>query len=149
MICRRINLFKAFVLVLFLSLFYQDVLASCKLEETPLMYERRCNDFKKADQQLNTSYGKLMDRLSKDQKFKLRSAQRRWIEWRDKKCEELESYCVTGSCSGVAHDSCVIDLTKIRDRELRSYYMNVEDAEQRNFAFSMDYPKTVPFSNAR
>jgi uncharacterized protein YecT (DUF1311 family) len=113
------------------------------------MYERRCDDFKKADRQLNASYGKLMESLDKNSKSELRNVQRRWIEWRDNKCEELESHCVTGSCSGVAHDSCIVDLTKNRDRELKSYYRNMENAKQRNFAFAMEYPETVPFSKAK
>lgn len=85
--------------------------AECKLEETPLMYERECTRFKAADGALNRAYKSLMTQLDKDSGSALRAVQRTWIKWRDEKCDRVqeESGCnQNGSCDGVAHDMCIV-----------------------------------------
>lgn len=121
--------------------------SSCKLDATPLMYERKCEEFVKVDKNLNEHYARLMKMLPAEPKVQLRNVQRTWIEWRDAKCEELESGCVTGSCAGVAHDSCIVDLTSKRGNELKAYSKNLRAAEQADFTYLTDYPTKVPFSS--
>lgn len=130
-----------------LSLLTKMAWPSCKLDATPLMYERKCKEFIKADKSLNQHYTSLMKMLPIESKSELRKMQRAWLEWRDAKCDELESSCVTGSCAGVAHDSCIVDLTNKRSDELKDYSHNVKAAEKKGFLYSTDYPTRVPFSS--
>jgi uncharacterized protein YecT (DUF1311 family) len=91
----------------------------------------------------------LKTRLNADATAKLRESQRNWINWRDSKCDELESYCTTGSCAGVAHDSCIIDLTNIRAKELQAFVSHTDRGINSNFSYSTNYPEKIPFSKSR
>lgn len=119
-----------------------NAFAMCKLEKTPLINEEACEEFQKSDRALNTSYRTLIVRLEKESKETLRSIQREWIKWRDGKCHQVqeESGCNrNGSCNGVAHDMCIVDLTDQRTNELREFIANINAAKEKNFTYSRNY----------
>ncbi|WP_165390922.1 lysozyme inhibitor LprI family protein [Pseudoduganella lutea] len=112
----------------------------CKLDKTPLARCESYSEFIKIDERLNNEYRRLMNRISASQKKDLRAAQRNWIAFRDEQCEveEVDAKCVHGMCSGVAHDSCILDLTLRRTKELRILSEDLQTAEKRGFSFSRD-----------
>lgn len=118
--------------------------AECRLEETPLMHERACARFKVADGALNLSYKALMTELNKDASSILRTVQKTWIKWRDENCDQVNenSECQNSSCTGVAHDICIIDLTNQRTHELEEYSRNTEGARKQGFAFNRSYKQS-------
>ncbi|HEY0847373.1 MAG TPA: lysozyme inhibitor LprI family protein [Noviherbaspirillum sp.] len=114
----------------------------CNLAETPLEREVACPRFREADTTLNRTYKALISDLDKDTGAMLRHVQRTWIKWRDKKCDlvQEESGCnFNGSCNGVAHDECIIQLTAQRTRELEEFSKNTSAAKNKGFAFSRHY----------
>lgn len=116
--------------------------AKCDLRKTPLVNEEVCTEFIDSDRVLNTNYRALIAKLDNDAKETLRTVQREWIKWRDKKCRQVqeESGCNrNGSCNGVAHDMCIVDLTDQRADELREFIENVNVAKRENFAYSKAY----------
>lgn len=116
--------------------------AACNLQETPLTNEKACARFKVADVALNRSYKKIMVDLNSESRVLLRAAQRVWIRWRDERCdqEQEESGCnYNGSCNGVAHDICIIDLTNQRTQELKQFSGDAKNAKEKRFAFSKEY----------
>jgi uncharacterized protein YecT (DUF1311 family) len=115
---------------------------SCDVQSTPLINAGRCHEYIKLDRTLNAHYKKLMSDLDPKLRQKLREVQRTWIRWRDDKCDEVQesSGCnANGSCNGVAHDYCIIDLTIARDRELQKLLSNTDSINEKNLPFSMEY----------
>lgn len=115
---------------------------ACKLADVPLEREVACPRFLEVDTALNRTYKALISDLDKDAGAKLRQVQRIWIKWRDEKCDHVqeESGCnFNGSCNGVAHDECIIELTAQRTHELEEFSKNVSVAKNKGFSFSRHY----------
>jgi len=131
MIYRHIRFNGLFLLFTFArALLSNASLAACNLHEMLLINERACARFKAAGAKLNKTYKKLMLELDFGTKPLLRSSQRKWIDWRDEKCEQVQedSGCQNSLCNGVAHDICIIDLANQRTQELKEHFLNTEDA---------------------
>jgi uncharacterized protein YecT (DUF1311 family) len=71
----------------------------------------------------------------------LRKTQRSWLDWRLEKCEQIDQQasCDNGVCAGVAHDECIISLTKQRTSELINFKKDLATAKSNNFIFSKKY----------
>jgi uncharacterized protein YecT (DUF1311 family) len=80
---------------------------------------------KLADKQLNSTYQQLMNKLSKDQKGILVTAQRSWMKLRDNDCE-LEQYYNRGT-TGWARNFvlCKTKKTKNRIQQLESFAKDI------------------------
>lgn len=111
---------------------------NCAIENTPLVRCEKYEEFIKTDKQLNVAYRDLRDKLNRSDANMLKSVQRHWITWRDQVCEdvEAEANCQAGACTGVAHDRCILSLTKTRRDELMSFLAEPRAAITRKFAFS-------------
>jgi uncharacterized protein YecT (DUF1311 family) len=109
----------------------------CKIEKTPLVRCEKFADFITADSILNSEYKNLRQRLSSEDASLLRDVQRNWIKWRDEKCEDAEedADCQNGICLGVAHDMCILELTRSRASQLNNYKNDIKLARQRKFSF--------------
>lgn len=100
--------------------------------------EGTCSQYTKLDIELNSEYRNLMKILDKANASKLKAAQRDWIRWRSERCDlaQEESGCISGSCVGVEHDSCILQLTFTRISELKNFSKDQKAAESSNFSFS-------------
>lgn len=128
--------------VAFISTFPSLASAYCDVQKTPLTNAGRCEEYMKLDRNLNERYKKLMSDVDPDTQKRLRNVQRQWIQWRDEKCEEVQeiSGCNgNGSCNGVAHDYCVIDLTRQRYDELNSIQPHDRSIKENDLLFSKEY----------
>ncbi|MHA6575454.1 lysozyme inhibitor LprI family protein [Pseudomonas yamanorum] len=120
---------------------FADSNKDCDLDKTPLTRCEKYNDFINEDKNLNLSYKELRKKLNYETQPKLKAAQLAWIKWRDNKCDQVqeEAMCSNGLCDGVAHDSCIVDLTKQRERELLQFQKNISDVQSNSFEFSKKY----------
>jgi uncharacterized protein YecT (DUF1311 family) len=114
---------------------------ACALEKTHLTRCEKCWSYVKEDFRLNRAYQELMRSLKQADQQLLRKAQRSWLIWREEKCEEVDvaANCENGACAGVAHDSCIVGLTRQRGSELIVFSQNLPEARKRNYAFTLDY----------
>lgn len=94
----------------------------CKDPRTTIeMKECAAREYKEADAALNKAYKEAMARLtSKEQKDKLKEAQKAWIKFRDLHCESEYLTWEGGSFGGVAHTNCMTSLTRKRTAQLES-----------------------------
>jgi uncharacterized protein YecT (DUF1311 family) len=115
----------------------------CNLDIVPLSRCAVFDDYLAADRKLNLQYGSLIKKLAAPARALLRTRQREWITFRDKKCDEVQvaAKCDNGMCDGVAHDDCMLDLTKIRTAELASFASRAAS----DFAFDKEYPKPTNY----
>ena len=68
---------------------------------------------------LNNEYKKLYKSLPKEEKPRLKDAQRKWIQYRDSECT-FEAYEMRGgSAEGILRLGCTVHLTKARAKELK------------------------------
>lgn len=144
MIFRRTNSIHRLCIYIGFSFFLVPpfAFATCDLGKTPLVNSESCLEFKDSDRSLNTNYRALISKLDNDAKETLRTVQREWIKWRDKKCYQVQedSGCNrNGSCNGVAHDMCIVELTDQRADELKEFIGNINLAKRKNFTYSKDY----------
>ncbi|QGZ37652.1 lysozyme inhibitor LprI family protein [Pseudoduganella flava] len=111
---------------------------NCDLNKTPLSRCGGYRQFMKSDAILNEEYRRLFQQLKLIDRKSLQKAQREWIMWRDEQCEteEVEANCDNGVCAGVAHDSCILDLTARRAKELRRFTQENASGVDSGFAFS-------------
>ena len=135
-----------FLVILFImSYFAGNANAGCDLSKTPLERGENCATYVKEDKKLNSAYKALSKTLDKNSLPFLIKTQRRWIEWRDSRCEkaQVESGCTgvttNSQCVGRAHDECILDLTAQRTVELRNFIENPSDASKTHFDFSLKY----------
>jgi uncharacterized protein YecT (DUF1311 family) len=113
---------------------------ACALERTPLT---RCGEFAeyvKEDRILNANYKALMKGLGKVDTATLKSAQLQWLDWRLEKCNDVDehAHCDNGICAGVAHDDCIVSLTRQRADELKRFANDPAAAVAAKFAFSRE-----------
>jgi uncharacterized protein YecT (DUF1311 family) len=81
---------------------------------------RECNraELARQDHHLNENYKHLIHKLGKNKRQELKSVQREWIKYRDKKCGFY--YGLTGgTMDSLAGDDCVLEMTIQRAAELR------------------------------
>jgi uncharacterized protein YecT (DUF1311 family) len=119
-----------------------DAIASCDLQSTPLANMGRCAEYKRLDNEFNAHYQMLLKKRSPEFKAKLRNIQRDWIVWREEKCDEVQenSGCnENGSCNGVAHDYCIIDLTRMRDEEFQGLLKQTTPLTAERLLFLKDF----------
>jgi uncharacterized protein YecT (DUF1311 family) len=111
---------------------------NCDLNKTPLSRCGGLSQFSKSDAKLNDEYRRLSQQLRSADRKSLQKAQREWIRWRDEQCEteEADANCDNGVCTGVAHDSCILDLTARRTKELRRFSQSTASGVGSGFAFS-------------
>lgn len=119
---------------------------ACALDKTPLT---RCENFSRylaEDSKLNTEYKSLIKKLNSTDATALRTAQRRWLQWRLDKCDEAEdaSKCDNGVCAGVAHDACIVTLTKDRTLNFVKFSSDPASAVRANFTFSHEDNAQTP-----
>lgn len=77
-----------------------------------------------ADKQLNSTYQGLLRAVSsRDANWTndLRTAQRKWIEYRDLNCEFYSNYFLGGSAGKPEFVYCKLKMTEEREAELRNY----------------------------
>jgi len=77
------------------------------------------NELEYQDGLLNRYYKQAMRRLSREEKRKLRNAQRAWIKYRDAKCEAAGREMRGGTGELLLINECILDTTKVRAKELR------------------------------
>lgn len=113
----------------------------CTLEKTPLTRCDKFTTYMNLDKKLNTSYRDLIKQLDKKSTPNLRTSQLAWIKWRDETCDDAEqaANCSNGVCAGVAHDSCILTLTRQRTKELSEFRNDIRIAMDRTFSFSKTY----------
>ncbi len=91
----------------------------------------------KEDRKLNANYKALMQSLSMSDASELKTAQRRWLDWRREECEDADeqAHCDNGVCAGVAHDDCIVSLTALRADELKQFVSAPAAAKAARFTF--------------
>lgn len=110
----------------------------CAIEDAPLVRCEKLGEFKKWDSRLNFSYKTLQASLGGNDARILKITQRKWIAWRDDTCDEAEAAarCTNGMCVGVAHDSCIVQLTERRQGELDTFKADLKKSKAAGFGFS-------------
>jgi uncharacterized protein YecT (DUF1311 family) len=133
---------KIFLPIIFLMFFNschaENKNATSTCDPSIISRESTCNQYLKLDSALNEEYKKLINSLQKEDTEKLRASQREWIKWRTARCNEAQenSGCKTGSCIGVEHDSCILQLTFTRTSELKKFLESPNEGKSLNFEFS-------------
>ena len=77
-------------------------------------------DYQKADEELNAVYQQLRSMLDEPGKLLLRDTQRAWIPYRDAECARMADTFRGGTMAGLAHLSCMSEMTSRRSTELRT-----------------------------
>jgi uncharacterized protein YecT (DUF1311 family) len=93
------------------------------LDNSSSTYEMRVcngNELDYQDGLLNRYYKQAMRRLSKNEKRKLRNAQRAWIKYRDAKCESEGKSMRGGTGEFLLIGGCLVETTTQRAKELRA-----------------------------
>ncbi|WP_413165036.1 lysozyme inhibitor LprI family protein [Capilliphycus salinus ALCB114379] len=93
-------------------------------EDGSMIEMRKCaqDKYVKVDKELNQTYQKLMANLNDNQrKQRLISAQRSWIQFRDKTCSYEASEALGGSLEGLLLTNCLTRVTAHRTSELKQY----------------------------
>ncbi|HEX4301483.1 MAG TPA: lysozyme inhibitor LprI family protein [Rhizomicrobium sp.] len=78
------------------------------------------------DKILNGLYGRLRGRLSPTLKDDLTKAQRAWLAFRDAQCRYNYDHDGPGTLAGLSYQSCWIDLTDQRLKDLREMLRSVD-----------------------
>ncbi len=109
-----------------LILFFQDFRAMAEGDCSDQLTQSGMNTcaaskLKKADEELNAIYGKLLSRLGSEQKTFLKAAERSWIHYRDKMCELEGSGTKGGSINPMIVANCLTELTAGQTRRLSQY----------------------------
>ncbi|ALL39848.1 lysozyme inhibitor LprI family protein [Serratia marcescens] len=112
---------KVIAASLFLLPLFQTIAADCDNVQTQLdMNECAYADYKKADKELNTAYQKILKLTSGDQKTLLKSAQNKWVSYRDADCKFQTYKSSDGTVNPMNTAICLQDKTKQRTQELLS-----------------------------
>lgn len=99
------------------------------------MNREACNDYKKADAELNKVYQQVLNENKANVLFvsKLKTAQRAWIAYRDAHVESLypaaNPQTEYGSVYPMCHCSVLTDLTRKRTEELRRWVDGIEEGD--------------------
>jgi len=78
---------------------------------------------KSADAEMNRVYRELIDNLNQDDRSKLRTAQRLWIQFRDANCKAERGLYSGGSAYSMAYAACMESETRYRTNDLRQMYV--------------------------
>lgn len=129
---------------LFTSLFCVCANADCTVEKfhsTNLVKFSNCDEYVHADTDLNNAYARLIKKIKPQQATHLRNIQRQWIVWRDETCLEAQKkvYCPSPICEGEEHDSCIIELTQTRTKELKKLLGSKSIIDNSAFEFAKEY----------
>jgi uncharacterized protein YecT (DUF1311 family) len=115
---------------------------ACDLSKLPIARASDCDTYFLLDDKLNAAYKKLMASIATNESSSLRDAQRRWIKYRDEKCQYDEEKAfeacapLNPSCENLELDQCVIQLTSDRVRELEGFLAKPDEARKKNFEFT-------------
>jgi uncharacterized protein YecT (DUF1311 family) len=121
---------KAFFLLVFSSLItissQSNASDNCNNLKTQLeMNACAANEYQRDDAKLNEYYKELAEKLGPSEKERLKAAQRAWIKFRDLQCEFEASRYEGGSIQPLVRSSCLAQVTKQRNEDLRRM---IEDA---------------------
>ena len=121
---------KAFFLLVFSSLItissQSNASDNCNNLKTQLeMNACAANEYQRDDAKLNEYYKELAEKLGPSEKERLKAAQRAWIKFRDLQCELEASRYEGGSIRPLVRSSCLAQVTKQRNEDLRRM---IEDA---------------------
>jgi uncharacterized protein YecT (DUF1311 family) len=81
-------------------------------------------EYRKADEEMNKLYGRLMTELADykgDDQQKLQRAQALWLQYRDANCESEASIYQGGSIRPAVYNSCLASVTRERTRRLAEF----------------------------
>jgi len=115
---------KAFFLLVFSSLItissQSNASDNCNNLKTQLeMNACAANEYQRDDAKLNEYYKELAEKLGPSEKERLKAAQRAWIKFRDLQCEFEASRYEGGSIQPLVRSSCLAQVTKQRNEDLR------------------------------
>jgi len=96
--------------------------------------QRACNEYKRADAELNKLYERILSENRADTVFvrKMRAAQRAWVSYRDAHLESLYPAADKreyGSVHPMCHCMSLTEITKKRTNELRRWVQGVPEGE--------------------
>ncbi len=98
-------------------------------EDGSMVEMRKCaqDKYVKADKDLNQTYQRLMANLNNDsaRKQRLITAQRSWIDFRDKSCNYEASEALGGSLEGLLLTQCLTRVTEQRTADFKQYISNL------------------------
>ena len=77
---------------------------------------------KKSDSELNQMYRRVLSVVDGDERVKLQTAQRLWIQFRDANCEAEHVLYSGGSAAPMVKFACVEAVTRHRTEELKEMY---------------------------
>jgi uncharacterized protein YecT (DUF1311 family) len=78
---------------------------------------------KSADTEMNHTYRELIDKLNQDDRNKLRTVQRLWIQFRDANCKAERDLYTGGSAYSMVYAACMESETRYRTNDLRQMYV--------------------------
>ena len=93
-------------------------------------YEMRVcagQSYEKADRKLNQVYQQLKPKLGRTQQNRLVTAQRAWIQFRDKSCAFEGAFAEGGTLEPVLKTSCLSKVTEQRVKDLQGYLQTVNN----------------------
>ncbi|MEB3277683.1 MAG: lysozyme inhibitor LprI family protein [Lyngbya sp.] len=100
----------------------------CREDGTMIEMKKCAQDkYVKVDKELNQTYQKLMALNDNQRKQRLISAQRAWIQFRDKSCSYEASEALGGSAEGLFLTNCLTRVTAERTSDLKEYLSNLSE----------------------
>ncbi|GAA4409919.1 lysozyme inhibitor LprI family protein [Quisquiliibacterium transsilvanicum] len=113
---------KRIVISLALSALAMPAMADCR-DPTTQTEMNRCAALalSKADDELNSTYSKLIRQLDKSQQAEVKSIQLLWIRFKDQSCKYEASGAEGGSLQPLLRDTCLTRLTEDRTRDLKDW----------------------------
>ncbi len=120
--------FLPVIFISFLSVATSYAAENCKNPETQLaMNICSAKDYEREDLKLNENYKKLIGKIESKDKEKLKEIQISWIKFKDLQCEYTASKYDGGSMQPLIRSSCLLQMTKQRNKELKAM---IEDSNQ-------------------
>lgn len=144
------HLFTRAVILCSLVLCAGDVFADQCTTYACTENSRLTSELKKADHQLNIKYKYLIQNLNGKQKILLVQEQKKWIIFRDNKCEKFADdechdcdFSNSAQIQKHANDElwCVAQLTKKRTHELTAITLRVVNGVESDFSFNPAAPE--------
>lgn len=86
------------------------------------MNQESATEYEKADAELNKVYKELRERLSDEEKAKLKEVQLLWLKYRDKNAEFAASLYEGGSIAPMVHAGAMTSATQARVEELKGFF---------------------------
>lgn len=111
---------KIMLASIFLFPVIQASAADCNNAQTQgEMNECAVADYKKADKELNSAYQQALKKTSGEQRNLLKSAQKKWIFYRDADCKFQTQNTIDGSVYQMNMGICLKNKTEQRTKELK------------------------------